>query len=110
MLKPALIAYAARVRALRLAHQDISEAALAPEFAQLILDCLPLLPAAPQLAVIPEFQNPGVGRPDIALKRPGQPRARFHWINARRASLETPSFFVFFVVLFVCFVFDSSSA
>jgi hypothetical protein len=27
--------------------------------------------------VVPEFQNPGVGRPDIALKRPGEPARAF---------------------------------
>jgi len=72
MLHDALLAYAARIRKLRAAHPDISEPALAPAFQRLLEECLPLLPAAPQLIVVPEFQNPGIGRPDIALKRTGQ--------------------------------------
>lgn len=77
MLQNALVAYASRIRALRLAHVDISEPALAPTFQRLLEECLPLIPASAQLAVVPEFQNPGVGRPDIALKRPGQPARAF---------------------------------
>ena len=72
MLQHALMAYAARIRSMRLAHADVSEPALAPEFQRLLNDCLPLIPAAPQLTVVPEFQNPGIGRPDIAL-RPAVP-------------------------------------
>lgn len=77
MLQHALIAYAARIRLLRLTHAGISEPALAPEFQRLLQDCLPLIPTAPQLTVVPEFHNPGVGRPDIALKRPGEPARAF---------------------------------
>lgn len=77
MLAPALLAYAARVRAQRLAHPTISEPALAPLFQRLLADCLPLLSVAPKLEIIPEFDNPGVGRPDIALKRPGEPARAF---------------------------------
>lgn len=77
MLHAALVAYAARIRQARLTHPDISEPALAPEFQRLLNDCLALLPAAPRLQVVPEFQNPGVGRPDIALKRPGEPARAF---------------------------------
>ena len=77
MLQVALIAYAARIRNQRRAHPDVSEPALAPEFQRLLNDCLPLLPAAPALSVIPEFTTPGVGRPDIALKRAGEPARGF---------------------------------
>jgi len=77
MLHAALVTYAARIRALRHAHPEVSEPALAPAFQQLLTECLPLIPAAPQLIVVPEFQNPGIGRPDIALKRPGQPARAF---------------------------------
>lgn len=77
MLHAHLRAYAARIRAQRLAHPQITEPALAPEFQRLLEDCLPLLPVPVGLAVVPEFQNPGVGRPDIALKRPGQPARAF---------------------------------
>ena len=77
MFQNALVAYAGRIRSLRLTHPDISEPALAPAFQRLLNDCLPLIPAAPQLTVVPEFQNPGIGRPDIALKRPGEPARAF---------------------------------
>lgn len=77
MLQHALIKYAARIRSLRLVHADVSEPALAPEFQRLLNDCLPLIPTAPKLTVVPEYQNPGVGRPDIALKRPGEPARAF---------------------------------
>jgi hypothetical protein len=43
----------------------------------LLTDLLPTLAAVPQLTVSPEFNNPGVGRPDIALNRPGQPARAF---------------------------------
>ena len=77
MLTTALIAYAARIRQARLTHPDISEPALAPAFQELLTTCLPALPVAQGLTVIPEFQNPGAGRPDIALKKPGQPARAF---------------------------------
>lgn len=77
MLRAALVAYAARIRQARLAHPDISEPALAPEFQRLLSECLLVLPTAPKLQVVPEFENPGVGRPDIALKRPGEPARAF---------------------------------
>jgi hypothetical protein len=67
----ALKAYAQRVRDARRAHAAITEPGLAPEFQRLVVDLLPTLLAAP-LTVVPEFRNPQVGRPDIALTRPGQ--------------------------------------
>lgn len=71
-----LKAYARRVREGRRANPAVSEPGLAPQFQRLVEELLPLLPAAPQLTVSPEFNQGGVGRPDIALKRPGErPRA-----------------------------------
>lgn len=67
-----LRAYAQRVRTARRANAGITEPGLAPEFQRLVEALLPSLPGAPELAVSPEFENPGVGRPDIALKRPGE--------------------------------------
>ncbi|MGZ8370119.1 MAG: type ISP restriction/modification enzyme [Caulobacteraceae bacterium] len=64
--------YARRVRNARRAHPDITEPGLAPEFHQFLVDILSHLPAAPDLTVLAEFVNASVGRPDIALKRPGE--------------------------------------
>ena len=66
-----LQAYALRIRELRRANPDVPETALAPAFQQLLQGLIPLLPIAPQLTVVPEYRNPGVGRPDIALVRQG---------------------------------------
>ena len=77
MVTAALATYAATIRQARLTHPEISEPALAPAFQTLLTECLPLLPVPQGLTVIPEFQNPGAGRPDIALKRPGQPARAF---------------------------------
>ncbi|MGQ0742262.1 MAG: type ISP restriction/modification enzyme [Alphaproteobacteria bacterium] len=66
-----LQAYARRIRALRRANADVPETALAPAFHQLLEGLIPLLPIAPRLIVVPEYRNPGVGRPDIALVRQG---------------------------------------
>lgn len=69
--------YARRIRNLRQTHPDISEPALAPTFQRLVEDLLPSLLVSAGLEVVPEFQNPGIGRPDIALKRAGQPARAF---------------------------------
>ena len=69
----ALKAYAKKIRDLLRANANTPETGLAPAFQQLITDLLPLLPLAPVLTVSPEYNNPGVGRPDIALIRQGQP-------------------------------------
>ncbi len=65
--------YAHRIRELRRANADVPETALAPAFQQLLQGLIPLLPVAQGLSVSPEFLNPGVGRPDIALNRAGAP-------------------------------------
>jgi hypothetical protein len=67
----ALKTYAQGVRDSRRAHAAISEPGLAPHFQRLVTDLMPTLLAAP-LTVVPEFRNPQVGRPDIALTRPGE--------------------------------------
>lgn len=72
-----LKAYARRVRELLRANPNTPETGLAPAFQQLLINLLPELPAVPQLTVSPEYQNPGAGRPDIALIRQGQPPRAF---------------------------------
>ena len=74
--------YAKRIRDQLRANAAASEPALAPAFQELIATLLPLLPAVPQLTVSPEFNKPGVGRPDIALIRPGQPARAFVELKA----------------------------
>jgi hypothetical protein len=66
-----LKAYAQRIRDLRRANPDAPETALAPAFQQLLDGVIPLLDIAAPLTVVPEYRNAGVGRPDIALVRPG---------------------------------------
>ncbi|MGI8841688.1 MAG: hypothetical protein ACR2F8_13050 [Caulobacteraceae bacterium] len=73
----ALKTYARHVREARRAHAGVTKPGLAPHFQALLVALLPTLPAAPQLTVVGEFENPGVGRPDIALKRPGEPARAF---------------------------------
>jgi hypothetical protein len=66
-------AYARRIRDERRAHPAVTEPGLAPAFHQFLIDVLPHLPAAPHdLVPLAEFINAGVGRPDIAMKRPGE--------------------------------------
>ncbi|QDX25703.1 N-6 DNA methylase [Sphingomonas suaedae] len=78
----ALQAFAQRIRDVRRANAEVPETGLAPAFQALIETLLPLLPAAPALTVVPEFRNPGVGRPDIALVRPGAPARAFIELKA----------------------------
>jgi hypothetical protein len=82
MLTDVLKAYAQRIRAKLRANPGIPETGLAPDFQRLIEDLLPLLPTAPRLNVSPEFKKPGVGRPDVALIRPGQPPRAFVELKA----------------------------
>jgi len=74
--------YAHRIRELRQASPDVPETALAPAFQQLLDRLIPLLPLAPRLVVVPEYRNPGVGRPDIALVRQGAPARAFIELKA----------------------------
>ena len=77
-----LLRYARRIRDLRRAHAAVSEPALAPAFQELLESLLADIPGAPGLVVVPEYNNPGVGRPDIALKRPGAPARAFVELKA----------------------------
>ena len=77
-----LLDYAFKIRSLRRANCDVAETALAPAFQQLVKDLLPYLPAAPVLAVMPEFNKAGVGRPDIALIQTGAPPRAFIELKA----------------------------
>lgn len=77
-----LLRYAQRIRELRRAHAAVSEPALAPAFQELLQSLLADIAGAPGLVVVPEFQNPGVGRPDIALMRAGEPARAFVELKA----------------------------
>lgn len=74
--------YARRIRQLRRANADVPEPALAPAFQQLLEGLIPLLPVRQGLVVLPEYRNPGVGRPDIALVRQGAPPRAFVELKA----------------------------
>jgi hypothetical protein len=74
--------YARRIRELRRANADVPETGLAPAFQELLQGLIPLLPIALNLTVVPEFRNPGVGRPDIALIRQGAPPRAFVELKA----------------------------
>ena len=77
----AIIEYARRIRERRRAGPSNLEQALAPEFQRLLEALLPLI-SSNELIVVPEFATPGVGRPDIALKRTGQPPRAFVELKA----------------------------
>lgn len=77
-----LVRYARRVRDLRRAHAAVSEPALAPAFQELMENLLALVVGGPGITVVPEYANPGVGRPDIALVRAGAPARAFVELKA----------------------------
>ena len=81
MAVESLIEYARRIRELRRAGPTNLEQALAPAFQRLLEALLPLV-SSHVLTAVPEFATPGVGRPDIALKRPGQPPRAFVELKA----------------------------
>ncbi len=74
--------YGQKIRELRRANADVPETALAPAFQRLLEGMIGFLPAAPGLVVVPEYRNPGVGRPDIALVRQGAPPRAFVELKA----------------------------
>ena len=82
MSSPHLCTYAQRIRNKLRANANTPETGLAPDFQTLIADLLPTLAAVPQLTVSPEYSKPGVGRPDIALIRQGQPARAFIELKA----------------------------
>lgn len=55
---------------------------MAPAFQQLIERLLPFLTVPQGLTVVPEFNNPGVGRPDIALVQGAAPPRAFIELKA----------------------------
>jgi hypothetical protein len=77
-----LLRYAQRIRDLRRAHAAVQEPALAPAFQELLDSTLADMPVGARLTVVPEFVNPGVGRPDIALVRAGAPARAFVELKA----------------------------
>lgn len=82
-VRDALKSYARAVRESRRAHPNVTEPGLAPLFQALVEKLLPHLPAAPHdLTVLAEFINAGVGRPDLALKRPGEEARSFIELKA----------------------------
>lgn len=72
-----LLHYAKRIRDLRRAHAAVSEPALAPAFQELLQQLLGEVVGGAGLILVPEFNNPGLGRPDIALVHPGAPPRAF---------------------------------
>jgi hypothetical protein len=76
-----IIDYARRIRELRRAGPTNIEQALAPSFQRLLEALLPHI-TTNQLIVVPEFATPGIGRPDIAFKRAGQPARAFIELKA----------------------------
>lgn len=73
LLTAIIKAYARRIREERRAHPASTEPGMAPGFHQFLIEVLPHLAAAPHdLVPLAEYINPGVGRPDIAMKRPGE--------------------------------------
>ena len=79
---PLLQTYAHRIRELRRSNPEAPETALAPAFQQLLEGVISLTLAGSGLVVSPEYRNPGVGRPDIALVRPGVPPRAFVELKA----------------------------
>ena len=75
-VKEALERYAKTVRDTLRSGPTHKELALAPAFKTLIDDLLPLVSSGIGVHTVPEYAKADVGRPDIALVRPGQlPRA-----------------------------------
>jgi Type ISP C-terminal specificity domain/N-6 DNA Methylase len=76
-----LVEYAASIRKQLLANPTNIEQDLAPCFKALLEKLLPLIPIT-DLTVSSEWAKAGVGRPDIALTRPGQPPRAFVELKA----------------------------
>lgn len=77
-----LLLYAQRIRDLKRAHAAVQEPALAPAFQVLLNSLIADAPGVAGLTVVPEFANPGIGRPDIALVRAGAPARAFVELKA----------------------------
>ncbi len=74
--------YAAEMRKQLRSNAAASEPALAPQFQRLVEHLIPYLGPVPAMTVSPEYTKPGVGRPDIALIKPGQPARAFIELKA----------------------------
>lgn len=60
----------------------MSEPALAPAFQELVENFLKIAAGGTRITVVPEYCNPGVGRPDIAFVRAGAPARAFIELKA----------------------------
>jgi uncharacterized protein YjeT (DUF2065 family) len=80
--------YSHRIRELRRANAAVPETALAPAFQHLLEGLMPALLAGQKFTVVPEYRNPGVGRPDIALVRKGGPARAFVELKAPQKSTD----------------------
>ncbi|MBC2778351.1 type ISP restriction/modification enzyme [Parasphingopyxis marina] len=69
--------YALRCRNQLRAGATNVEQALAPEFKLLLEELIPTLVTGAEIQAIAEYAKPGIGRPDIALKKTGQPARAF---------------------------------
>lgn len=92
-----ILEFAAAVRVDRAANPEAAgegaglELLLAPRFQALVEAVLPEVTSAP-LSVLPEFQRPGVGRPDLALKRQGEPARAFIELKQPGLALDPTGF------------------
>lgn len=84
----ALERYAKTVRETLRGGPTHFELALAPAFKHLVDELLPLLPVGGGITTVPEYAKANVGRPDIALVRPGQPPRAFIELKAPEKSLD----------------------
>jgi hypothetical protein len=80
--------YAAEMRKQLRSNAAASEPALAPQFQRLVEQLIPYLGPVPAMTVSPEYTKPGVGRPDIALIKPGQPARAFIELKAPAKSAD----------------------
>lgn len=83
-----LKSYAAEMRKQLRGNPAASEPALAPQFQRLVEQLIPYLGPVPAMTVSPEYTKPGVGRPDIALIKPGQPARAFIELKAPSKSAD----------------------
>ncbi len=88
MSRKHLKTYARGIRDLLRANPETPETGLAPQFQRLIETLLPDLPNVRPLTVVPEYRNPGVGRPDIALIAQGEPARAFIELKAPRIDAD----------------------
>lgn len=77
-----LKSYALEMRRQLRSNANASEPALAPQFQRLVEQLIPHLGPVPAMTVSPEYTKQGVGRPDIALIKPGQPARAFIELKA----------------------------